>query len=88
MSDPRYHNLYERDERRRNESGIIRFLLAAISGILLPVHYSGKLYLVRELQKCGVDTSTLPEACLRDLTDQIIYQCKEQGRFEGHNWRG
>jgi hypothetical protein len=32
-------------------------------------------------------TSTMPQACLRDLTDEIIRQCKEQASFEGYSWR-
>jgi hypothetical protein len=88
MSDPRYPELYERDEARRSRSGAIRSLLTAILGAVTPLRYSSKLYLVRELQKCGMNTSIIPEACLRDLTDEAIRQCKEQSRFEGHSWRG
>jgi hypothetical protein len=63
-------------------------LLAAAFGFLVPVRYTGKLYLVRELQGCGVDTSRLSETCLRELTDEAIRQCKEQCNFEGRSWRG
>jgi hypothetical protein len=56
-------------------------------GAVLPVRHTGKLYLVRELQKCGVDTSIIPAACLQDLTDAAIRQCKEQSEFEGYKWR-
>jgi hypothetical protein len=87
MSDSRYPKLYERDEVRKSKSGAIQYLLAAIFRAVLPVRYSGKLYLVRELQKCGMNTSIIPEACLRDLTDQAIRQCKEQSSFEGRGWR-
>jgi hypothetical protein len=69
------------------KSGPLGYLLAVITGIVLPVQYSGKLHLVRELQKCKVDTSTIPEACLRELTDEAIRQCKDQAKFEGRNWR-
>jgi hypothetical protein len=57
-------------------------------GAVLPVRFSGKLYLVREFQKCGMNNAVIPEACLRDLTNEAIRQCKEQSRFEGHSWRG
>jgi hypothetical protein len=87
MSDPRYPELYERDEARRTKSGPLGYLLAVITGIVVPVQYSGKLYLVRELQKYGANTSTIPEVCLRELTDEAIRQCKDQAKFEGRNWR-
>lgn len=87
MSDPRYPELYERDEIRRRNSGVIQQLFAAALGALVPVSYSAKLYLVRELQKSGVNTATIPEACLRELTTAAVRQCKEQSRFEGRSWR-
>jgi hypothetical protein len=87
MSDPRYPELYKRDESRKNKSGVLQYLLAAMLGAVLPVRYSSKLYLVRELQKCGVNTAIIPEACLCDLTDEAIRKCKEQSAFEGHRWR-
>jgi hypothetical protein len=88
MSDPRYPELYERDEVRKSKSGAIQYLFSAMLGAVLPVRYSGKLYLVRELQKYRTNTSTIPEACLRDLTDEAIRQCKEQSGFEDRSWRG
>jgi hypothetical protein len=87
MSDPRYPELYERDDARKSKSAL-QYLLAAILGAVIPVRYSSKLYLVRELQKFGTNTSIIPEACLRDLTEEAIRQCKEQSRFEGPSWRG
>ncbi len=87
MSDPRYPELYERDEARKSKSGAIQYLIAAILGAVLPVRHTGKLYLVRELQKCGMNTAIIPAACLRDLTDEAIRQCKEQSSFEGRSWR-
>jgi hypothetical protein len=51
MTDPRYPELYERDEARKTKSGAMQYVLAGISGVVLPIRYSGKLYLVRELQK-------------------------------------
>jgi hypothetical protein len=86
--DQRYPELHRRDEARRNSAGTAGTLLAAAFGLLMPVRYTGKLYLVRELQGCGVDTSRLSETCLRELTDEAIRQCKEQCRFEGRSWRG
>jgi hypothetical protein len=87
MSDPRYPELYKRDEVRKRKSGAIQYFLTLIMGAVLPVRYSGKLYIVRELQKCGMNTSIIPEACLQDLTDEAIRNCKEQSRFEGRSWR-
>ena len=87
MSDPRYRELYERDEKRRNSAGAINGIFAAIVGLLMPVRYSGKLYLVRELQRQGVDTSRFTEACLQQLTDEIILGCKVQAEFERYDWR-
>jgi hypothetical protein len=51
MTDPRYPELYERDEARKTKSGAMQYFLAGMLGAVLPIRYSGKLYLVRELQK-------------------------------------
>lgn len=88
MSDPRYPELYEKDEVRKSKSGVIQYVFTVILGKALPIRYSGKLYLVRELQKCGMNTSIIPEACLRELTVEAIRQCKEQSRFESRRWQG
>jgi hypothetical protein len=87
MTDPRYPKLYERDEARKVKIGAMLYVLTRILGAVLPIRYSGKLYLVRELQKGGANTSIIPESCLRELTDEAIRQCKEQSRFEGRSWR-
>jgi hypothetical protein len=87
MIDPRYPELYERDEVRKSKRGIIEYWLDTMLGTVLPVRHTGKLYLMRELQKCSINTSIIPEACLQDLTDEAIRQCKDQSRFEGRWWR-
>jgi hypothetical protein len=87
MSDPRYPQLYERDERRRSRASAFGVIVTALVGAVLPIRYTGKLYLVRELQKEGVQTHNLSESCLQELTNEIIRQCKEQAEFEHRNWR-
>jgi hypothetical protein len=87
MIDPRYPQLHERDEVRKAKSGVAGRVLAGLAGALMPVRYTGKLYLIRELQKEGVDTSIIPESCLQELTDEAIRRCKDQSSFEGRNWR-
>jgi hypothetical protein len=88
MSDPRYPELYKRDEARKSKSGPVQRVLTVIVGAVLPVRYTGKLYLVRELQKFGVDTARIPEACLRELTDEVVSLCKLESKIRRRSWRG
>lgn len=83
----RYDRFYERDEAGRRSGGPARAVLATILGIVMPIGYSGKLYLVRELQRFGVDTSPFPEPCLQRLADSIISTCKFISKLRGRAWR-
>ena len=87
MGGSRYEGFYERDKARRRRMGFAQTVLAAILGLVMPVSYSGKLYLVRELQKCGVDTSPFPEQCLQRLTASIVSLCKWTSKIRGVPWR-
>ncbi|HXV00797.1 MAG TPA: hypothetical protein VG166_09880 [Caulobacteraceae bacterium] len=87
MGDARYQRFYERDEARRATMAPAQAVLGAFLGLMMPVSYSGKLYLVRELQRFGVDTSAFPEQCLRRLTETVVAQCKFMSKIRRRPWR-
>ena len=88
MTDPRYPELYERDEARRNRQGVLGLVVGIVTALILPIRYTGKLLLVRELQKYGVDTAAIPEACLRELADETVSFCKAAAMWRRRgNWR-
>lgn len=64
---------------------MLRLLILALIGRLMPVTYSGRRYFRRALQQNGVDISKIPNPCLDELADQAIRQGKSIAALAGRN---
>ena len=63
------------------------FLRRQLTGLLLPISYSGNLYLRHELTGHGVDVSRLSSPCVAELTSEIVSVAKIVSEASGKNWR-
>lgn len=61
--------------------------LLVLLGMILPARTTGRLYLVRALQKRGVDRNALPKPCLQALADKAIEQAKGVATLTRQYWR-
>ena len=61
--------------------------LVVIARTVLPISYTGKLYLIQELQKYGADTNRIPDPCLKELTAAIIKTSKALAYLKKCSWK-
>jgi hypothetical protein len=61
----------------------ITTIFGALMSLILPLRWTGRLYLEQQLRENGVNTSKLPKACLQELADDVIAHAREDAR----TWR-
>jgi hypothetical protein len=62
-------------------------IFGALVALIVPLRWTGRLYLVQQLQENGIDTARLPKACLQELADDVIVRAREDARIWHANVR-
>jgi hypothetical protein len=62
-------------------------MVVPLIGFLLPIRFTGRHYLAKQLRMQGVDTRKIPDACMQEMADIAISQHRIVGEMTNKEWR-